>query len=360
MASPSFASLFDLRPVPSPSSSSSTPTYTFRLTPPRAIAVAGVDNNSMYGGYLLAMALKSVATVARSKGYPDILSMQLDVLAGIPPEEVEITVEILRSTRRLCFLRMTTIILSKSSIGLLSQAVAGHLAPLPGAVVVPARTIISDRYALAPHTAAAPSLTNPNAGAGGYAGVVGGALGFTAEEVKRADRMRTFFKITHATEAVEYVEKVVRNGAEAVRNETWHALDKMPRIIQHPDGVPMDEIAAAFYADHNALSAIINNMLGPNVPSVTTSISLQFFSRIPPCDFLYMVSDVPVEPLPAGPAPSLDGKHHVGSVAYLESRLWTPTGELVCFQRQTKMVVSGEVKAGMERQLMKALETSKI
>ncbi|KAJ3313526.1 hypothetical protein HDU93_004884 [Gonapodya sp. JEL0774] len=281
---------------------------------------------------------------------------------------------------------MTTTILSKGTIGLLCQAVAGHLETASASTSTTA-TRLTAAYDFVPHRATAPSLVSLESGVGGFAQVVTRAL---LEREAKQNGMGGYFTLTHAAEAVDYVRNVAKKGPAALRKESWEAVDRMPRIIgeafsrpacatdpvtsdllisftriAHPDGSSMDQFAAAFFADHTPFSNIIHSMLGPNIGSVTTSISLQFFKRIPAnTPFLYMVSDMPAEDVPVDVVANesstseeteaitrgAKGKQ-IGSVCYHEAKLWTPEGHLVGFQRQTRLVTGPEMPPQWRKQL---------
>ncbi|KAI9011649.1 thioesterase-like superfamily-domain-containing protein [Hyaloraphidium curvatum] len=335
-----FDELFELRPL-GPNDGDS---LAFRAVAPRELIG---QNNGMYGGFLLALATRAALKVANGRGYPHLMSMQLDVMVAVPPGDVDINVTILRASRRLLFIRMDATIVAKNTVALLAQASCGHLVqPSPLGGVAPR---LIGRYGLEPSTSAAPSLVSYDAGVGSSSHVTSKALGLPKPRDWQGAR---YMRLTHSKEAVEYIRGVIAQGPEAVRRESWEAVDAMPRLIEHPDGKGVDETYAAFCADHFPLSTILHMALGPNIPSVTTSISFQFYKPIPAgTRHMFMISDMPAEDMPRDAVEGGSWPKETPSVAYSEARLYLPNGELVAFMRQTRLVLGPEMPAAMGREL---------
>lgn len=96
-------------------------------------------------------------------------------------------------------------------------------------------------------------------------------------------------------------------------------------------------------------------MLGPNVNSVTISISLQFYKPFIGTPHVYMVSDMPAEDVPTT-------KDSQASVAYSEARLYTPDGRLLGMMRQSRVTVGSQQPPVLAKQLEKiwGLEKAKL
>jgi hypothetical protein len=294
-------------------------------------------SGGVYGGSLLALSTLTTLTFAREKGYPNVLSMQLDVFIGVPAGPVDISVRVIRQGRRLLFLRMDFSSNGKPTMA--SQAVCGWLV---GQNSEPAKEILIGRYNLASSLAAAPSLRTFSDGIGGSFDVALGALGLpTKARGWAGDR---YMQVTHSREATEYVRSVVERGRDAVRSESWEKVDAMPRLIRTPN--PSGDITEpylGFVADHFPLSTVLKMALGPNVPSVTTSISFMFYKPISPgTREMYMISDMPAEDiLGAGEL----------AVASSEARIYAKDGGLVAMMRQMRVNLGGEIKPSLGKEL---------
>ncbi|KXS15803.1 hypothetical protein M427DRAFT_56372 [Gonapodya prolifera JEL478] len=67
-----------------------------------------------------------------------------------------------------------------------------------------------------------------------------------------------------------------------------HTLSPSSHRIGHPSGRSVDQLVssqASLFCDTIPLSAVLRREIGPLIPSVTTSLSLQFYKPFPPDTF---------------------------------------------------------------------------
>lgn len=226
-----------------PESSADPKPTEFRAETPKELLGS---SGGIYGGFLLALATRVCLRVANDRGHPHLMTLQLDVFVAIPPGELRVVVDVLRSTRRLMFMRMN-VYLADGKLAMAGQASCGTLVAegsqngsAPGV-----EERLPARYCLASSLALAPSLKNFASGAGTVNDVV-----LKAMDLPPADKWGGggFMKLSHAKEAVDYIRNVIKKGPEAVKKETWEKVDAMPRFLEHPDGKDVDEVVG-FWRD---------------------------------------------------------------------------------------------------------------
>ncbi|KAJ3343748.1 hypothetical protein HDU93_006660 [Gonapodya sp. JEL0774] len=237
-STPSFDSLLVLTPVPSPSTDPSK--SVFRIIAPKEMAFAGVGGAFTYGGYLTAVMAKAILQVVNGQGYPHILSLTVDVVSGVVGgDEVEILVDVVRSTRRLAFVRASlTPTKTPTRPSVLSQSLCGTIAPSK-----PSKAIghhVSERFHLSKMLATTPSLKRPEDGVEDLVARVSGL-----PRQPDLNRRYRYVKVLHSKEAVAHSKAKVQAGVKAVRTENWETLDSMPYILAHRDDRPMDVLVSA-------------------------------------------------------------------------------------------------------------------
>ncbi|KXS20083.1 hypothetical protein M427DRAFT_52341 [Gonapodya prolifera JEL478] len=345
MASAAFDAHFHIAPVLSKSAGG---VFAFRTTTPREMGGGGNRESAMFGGYLMALVTKAALTVANARGYPHVMTVNLDILSSVSVgEELEITVEVLRTSRRLCFVRTSTVATASSSLVLVSQSTCGFLeATNPSAVFQ--RTTTS--FDLSRLKSAAPSLTSPAAALGTLHALVSSiyapSSGTLTSQFLHAEVS------LYSSEAAQYGQIALeRRGVAGIARELWGAVDDMPSIVVRPDGQPIDTVSAAFLSDINPPSFTLSTFFGPAIISVTVSVALTFLKPVPPgTTWMYMAARIIASDTPR----SLDGASveggaptELGAVAHSEAALWAPDGTLVCMQRQTR-VVAGKAMPRLE------------
>ncbi|KAI9005166.1 hypothetical protein DFJ74DRAFT_774253 [Hyaloraphidium curvatum] len=122
----SFAAMLALRAA-EPAPGAGPGQAVFRATVPTKLVNPAGQVIGAVGLYLLQSA---ASTVARSRGFPHVVSLQVDNAAGLPTRgELDIVVNVLRTTRHLGFLRLRLSAAGDAAPFVLGQAVVGHLDP---------------------------------------------------------------------------------------------------------------------------------------------------------------------------------------------------------------------------------------
>ncbi|KAJ3338683.1 hypothetical protein HDU93_009167 [Gonapodya sp. JEL0774] len=250
-----FDSLLNLASVPSKSSDF---VFVFVTRTPREMGGGGNRDSALFGGYLLALATKAALTVANAKGYPHIMTLSLDILQPVSvDQELETTVQIIRSSRRICFLRATTTISNTPNPVLAFQSTCGYLSSTPPSPSISHR--VSPRYSFSRTVrASAPSLISPSTAYGPIHTLAAAMVPSTeAPAAKVTGLLLTRSKNLHAAlaryseEALTYCKGVVaRRGIAGLAKESWEGLDDMPCVVGALDAVLVVAVVASLLLHH--------------------------------------------------------------------------------------------------------------
>ncbi|KXS10020.1 hypothetical protein M427DRAFT_193592 [Gonapodya prolifera JEL478] len=220
----SFDNLLALTPLPSRSSNAS---LVFARTAPPEMAFAGVGGAFVYGGYLTALVAKATLESVNPRGYPHILSLTVDVVSGVAGgEELEITVDLPRTTRRLAFARITICpARTPGRPSVLAQSLCGTLSPATPAPSIGQR--VSSTLSFSRVRTHVPSLKAPS---DGVQDLIALATGLPPPP-DAVDKRAQFVTMIHSREALTFAKARIAVGAGELRREGWDGLDAMPFIL---------------------------------------------------------------------------------------------------------------------------------
>jgi acyl-coenzyme A thioesterase PaaI-like protein len=293
----------------------------------------------MYGGYLNALCMKAALSVAGT-GHPHPLTMNIEFIAGVKKNEaITVLVQTTKSTRKLRFMRLS--IETKDGVVVTASCLFGRLASDSTAA-----TRLESPYDLATQLEKVPGLKDGVGSPNILADAVETVPGAKAMDLTSAGPLRymDFFNLCYPKEATSLVSSLISVGR--LRKENWESVHALPYSVSHPSGRKPDFLSAAFYSDLFPASKNIEIGFGPIVPSVTISLSLHFCKPVSPGSTkLYMASNTPYLDR------AIKEETGEGFVEAFESVVWGEGGELVCLQRQQRVVVGREPEKGTKYEM---------